>query len=203
MAAYYKPLRDDSLAFAKELRYEFLRKQRKEQKHQHNLHCQSQPTYHMEIVIIGEVINDMQVHVKNIMEVHILVVVLVEVHMKDIVQEVMMQVCMVELHMDMVLHIKDMTVVYRKDLVELRHGMIVVYMEDMTVVRRKDLIVLYMVDMIVLYMADMIVLYREDLMVVYMEDVIVVLTKDVATLKVYMVEGYEKGYDLNGQQKLK
>ncbi len=92
----------------------------------------------------------------------------------------MMQVYMVKPHMDMVFDMKDITVVYRKDVVELRQDMIVVYMEKIIVV------------------------YMDEIIAVYMEDVIVLHMKDaLASMNVHMVHVHRKDMIDNGQQKLK
>ncbi len=62
---------------------------------------------------------------------------------------------LVRRHMDMVLDMKDMTVVYREDVVEFREDMIVVYIKHIIVVHmRKDVTVLHMEDMIVVHMKE-------------------------------------------------
>ncbi len=143
MAAYYKPIWDHSLAFAKEVRYGFRRKQRKEKK---------KSTYHTQIVIIVELVNETQVHmVKSHMEDRI------EVYIKHIVQ-VMTVLHMVESHMDMMLHkkdVKEVMVVYVH-----KEVMIVVDMDMIFRMVHKKV----MQDMIVDHMKkDIVRVHREDM----------------------------------------
>ncbi len=152
MAACNKPLRNHSLAFAKELRYGFQRDQRKEEKHQHCLLYHNRPKHHMEIAGMVMVMNDTQWT-----EFHMVTVVSVEAHMKDI-----LEFYMIKRDIDAMAHRKDMhmIVVHRKDTDKLfhRHHIMVFHRRDMVVARMK------------VHMMDV---YREDMhmMVVYKKDV--------------------------------